>query len=301
MKRNQIRNSMILFLAVLLLAACQLPQQSGSVNSAVQPTAAVLQPTITPLPRPTKTPRPAPTATLDPVVAQSALAEDSVKEYFAALEKQDFEKAADLLSTFSLTVFEITRGDAVSALSQQRADGAAWSGLEIVETKPFNQQTLLVHVKYTLAGKDPANKDAKTGASAETEESRDEVWVVRQEAGEWRCNWNNLIDYRTLDVDAQTLNGVTVKPVQANRFPDRIQLVMLVQNRNNEPVVFGQVNEILGTFYFGSQAIEAEKTQFVFNPLRTVPDFKLEVKGTFDTYPDSIEIRKWKTYNVKPW
>jgi hypothetical protein len=303
MNTKMIRTSLIMLLALLLLAGCQLsrrlsPTSQTAASAQLTPVSTVQ--TLTPLPRPTKTPLPAPTATQDPLKVQAELAETRVKEYFSALEKQDFEKAADQVSTFSLTVFDMTRGDAVSFLGQQRADGTAWSDLEVVETTPADQQSQLVHVKYTLAGKTVA-KDAKAGATTETKDTRDEVWVVRLEAGDWKINWNNLIDYRTLDVDAQTLNGVTVKPVQANRFPDRIQLVMLVQNRTNAPVVFGQVNEILGTFYFSGQAIEAEKLQFVFNPLRSVPDFKLEVKGSFTTYPDSVEIRKWKTYNVKPW
>jgi hypothetical protein len=304
MNKNRIRNTIVILLALLItITACQ-ARQSGAAGVAAaegQPTAQPVPPTETPLPRPTKTPPPAPTATQDPLQAQAALAKETVTNYFSALETEDFEQAGGFLSTFSLNVFEITRGDAVSILNQQRADGTSWSELEISETTPVNPQTQLVHVKYTLTAKAPPSKDAKSDTPAETKEARDEQWVVRLEAGDWHVNWNNLIDFRTLDVDAQSMNGVTVKPVQANRFPDRIQLVMLVQNRTNAPVVFGQVNEILGTFYFGDQAIEAEKIQVVFNPLRSVPDFKLEVKGEFDMYPDKIEMRKWKTYNVIPW
>ena len=66
-------------------------------------------------------------------------------------------------------------------------------------------------------------------------------------------------------------------------------------------MVFGQKNEILGTFQFGDQTVEADKTQIILNPLRSVPDVKLEAKGLWERYPEAIEIRKWKTYNVKPW
>ena len=149
---------------------------------------------------------------------------------------------------FSLMVFEMTRGDAACALQKQKLDGARWSGLQVTETQPFDEQTMLVHVTYTLTVK-------------EQPEARDELWPMRLENGAWRYNWNNLIDFRTLEAPAQTTNGVTIMPVQINRFSDRIQLVLLVQNRTEDAVVFGQVNEILGTFHFGDQAVVAEKTQ----------------------------------------
>ena len=83
--------------------------------------------------------------------------------------------------------------------------------------------------------------------------TKDELWPMRFENGAWRYNWNNLIDFRTLDARSQTMNGITIMPVQINRFSDRVQLAMLVQNRTNETIVFGQVNEILGTFILANR------------------------------------------------
>lgn len=97
------------------------------------------------------------------------------------------------------------------------------------------------------------------------------------------------------------MNGITVMPLQLNRYSDRLQLTLLVQNRTNEAVVFGQANETMGTFHFGDQPVVAEKAQWILNPLRSVPAAVLEAKGLFSTYPDTIEIRKWNNFNVKPW
>jgi hypothetical protein len=76
---------------------------------------------------------------------------------------------------------------------------------------------------------------------------------------------------------------------------------MLVQNRSNETVVFGQVNETLGTFYFGDQPVVAEKAQWILNPLRSVPAVTLVIKGLFTSFPDVVEIRKWNNYDIEPW
>ncbi len=296
MKRNLLFSTCaLLTAAVLLLSACQtaIRQQAGAQAQLTPPTASP-QPTATPLPRATRTPRPTATATEDPALARAAQAELAVLEYFSALEARDFTAAAEMLSTYSLTVFSITRGDAAASLHMQQAQGSTWSGLEILGSESFDENTILVSIKYDPA---PAPTE-EAGAEAEPIEAR---WTVRFENGAWRINWENLIDYHTLEAPAQTLNGITVKPIQANRFPDRIQLVLLMQNRTNQPFVFGQVNEILGTFYFAGEPFEAEQTQIILNPLRSVADAKLEVKGFFPEYPESIEIRKWKNYTTAPW
>jgi hypothetical protein len=283
----------VVLLASLLLSGCGAMvgrggPAGGPQQAAVISTATPAAPTKTAQPTSTRKPRPTITPTEDIAKTRASQAEQAARDYFAALEAGDLEEAAGQLSTFSLMVFGMTRGDAASALQKMRLDGARWSGLQVTETKPFDEQTMLVHVAYTLTVKEEA-------------QARDELWPVRLESDAWRYNWNNLIDYRMLQVNAQTTSGVTVKPVQINRFSDRIQLVMLVQNRTSGAVVLGQKNEVLGTFHFGDQAVEADKMQIVLNPLRSVPDVKLEATGLWERYPEMVEIRKWKTYNVKPW
>ncbi len=209
-------------------------------------------------------------------------------------------------------VFQMTQGDAASELQTQKIEGARWSDLEILGAQAFDAQTILVHVTYSAAKKaqtdvtpTPAADAAKDAKAAETKtdavEAKDELWPMRLENGAWRYNWNNLIDFRTLDTRAQTMNGITIMPVQINRFSDRIQLSMLVQNRTNEAMVFGQVNETLGIFHFGDQDVVAEKAQWILNPLRSVPAATLEARGLYEQFPDTIEIRKWNITNVKPW
>jgi hypothetical protein len=244
--------------------------------------------TLTPVPT---IARPTPTAT---ALGDTTRAQQAAVQYFEALVKGDAAQAASQVSSYSLMVFSITRGDAAGDLQTQRGNGARWAGLNVPETKVFDDHTILVHVTYTYTTKDP-----KTGKDVDT--ARDEWWPFRLENGAWRYNWNNLIDYKTLGTAPQTMNGITILPVRLMRYADRTQLVMVVQNRTNAAVVFGQANEILGTFHFGDQQVVAEKEQIILNPLRSVPDVTLEAKGLFTSYPESIEIRKWKSYNVQPW
>lgn len=288
MKKNLIIQFSLLFLLASLLAGCAgAPMASAFAPTA--PAAAVeaeeaAQPTLLP------TLKPRPTATAAPDEAQLAAqaAEDAARAYFAALEAGDTEAAAQQISTFSLMVFEMTRGDAAAELQRQKSDGAGWSKLETGEVRLFDEQTMLVDVRYEL----------KTEEGAEP---REEVWAVRNESGTWRVNRSNLIDFRTLTAEPQTTNGVTVLPVQMLRFTDRLRLELLVQNRTSQPVVFGQVNEELATFHIGEEAVIAEKTQVVFNPLRSAHGVPLEIKGLYEAYPDSVTIRQWKNYDVKPW
>lgn len=214
-----------------------------------------------------------------------------VKDYIAAFQAGDYAGAAKLISSFSLTVPGLTRSSVEDDL---KARAGSWSGFQVGEAQVFNEKNVLVHVTYQ-----EMLKDAKTGEEKIT--AKDELWPVRLDAGIWRLNYQNLIDFHVLDVGEKTTAGLTVKPVQMTRYSDRIRLTLLVQNQTNEPIVLGQVNEILSTFFFGDQKIEGEKKQLIFDRLRTYPEITLEVKGLYTQYPDAIEIRRWKNLKVAPW
>lgn len=265
------------------LAATSLPFDAGvqmftPVPLPAQPTAAALLPTHAA----------SPTATLapDPVI-------EAVLSYAGALQEGKYEDAASLLSGYSLMVEQMTRGQAASALKLRMAR-TQWSSFQAGTAQPAGDKTILVSVSYLQAV-----EDADTGEVAQS--PVEELWPLRLENGRWLVNYGGLVDFRTLDVRAQTTGGLTVKPRQLTRYADRIALKLLVQNQTNEPIVLGQPNEIMATFLFGSEKIEAEKARFIFDRLRSYPDVVIEVKGQFDSYPDGIIIRQWKNYNVAPW
>lgn len=286
-----------LFSALLvfsLLAGCAGVQRNPSGNATtggeniVQAT-----PLPTSLPQPTLPPRPTalPSAT---AVPQTALAAQTAQDYFAALEQGDFNAAVKHLSAFSLAVFNMSSGDAVSALQRLKTNGGKWSQLEVLDTRAFNDLTVLVHVRYQYASVDPKSKQVATA-------TRDELWPVRNESGAWRYNWGNLIDFHTLTTPAQTLSGITILPQRVMRYSDRIQLLLLMQNNTNQPFVFGQTNEILAQFHFGDQVIPAQKNQIILQPLRSTPDVAIDLPGLHNAYPDSVEIRKWMNLQTPAW
>ncbi|MBI9049945.1 MAG: hypothetical protein JEZ00_11030 [Anaerolineaceae bacterium] len=290
----------ILILTAVLLSSCQpQPVPGEGTDTKDQPAATVVikteKPTATVVPTETTEP----TETIDPMQKNLDQAEEVVRSYFDAVSNGDSDQAAEYLSRFSLMVFEMTRDDAVSALQTQKVEGISWSALEVNNVEAFDDQSILISVAYVST--QPVAEAEGEDEASESSTPVQAVWVVRLENNEWLLNWNNLIDFKTMSAGADTVNGVTVLPTQILRYTDRIELVMLVQNRNNESVVFGQSNETLGTFYFGEKAVVAEKTQWVLNALRSSPGRVLEVKGLYEAYPDRIEIRKWNNYNVDPW
>lgn len=285
-----------LFCAVLvlsLLAGCgaRFQVNGGGATPGPSVTQAASQPTA--LPQATLPPRPTPLPSAT-AVPQTALAAQAAQDYFAALEQEDFTAAVKHLSAFSLAVFNLSSGDAAAALQRLKTNGGKWSHLEVLETRPFNDLTMLVHVRYQYASMDPKSKQVATT-------SRDELWPLRSESGVWRYNWGNLIDYRTLTTAAQTLSGITILPQRVMRYSDRIQLLMLMQNSTNQPFVFGQTNEILAQFHFGDKVIPAQKNQIILEPLRSTPDVAIDLPGLYDAYPDSVEIRKWMNLNTPAW
>ncbi len=278
----------VLLLSTLLLSACQFRSTAVPVTGSFQDTLAV-QDIYTPTPQPS--PLPSPTATATPLSAGDLAknqAAAALQTYFSALEKGDVNAAAQQLSIFSLEAYNMTADDAASALNTQRSAGTRWSNLQILDSRVFDPQTVLVHVRYSLLV-DQVNQD------------KDELWPMRLENSAWHYNWNNLIDFRTLTVDPQTTAGITVMPTQMRRFTDHLDLILLFQNHTNQPVVFGQANETLATFHFGDQSVVADHTQIILDALRSRPDVTLTITGLYLDFPDSVVIRQWKNYNVKPW
>ena len=233
----------------------------------------------------TATPEPTATATIETATTQ---AEATVKAYFNALANGSFSQAASFVSIYSLAVDQMSGSDVQTALAQEAAAGGAWSDLQIVDSQSIAADTVLVHVKYQYG----------TGA---TKTDRDELWPVRNEAGNWLYNWNNLIDYKTLSNDPLTSNGVTLDPQILYRYSDHMVLKLMAQNGTNNLIVFGQSNEIIGNFHFGSQKVASEENKIVLNPLRTYLDATIIVDGYFENYPDSIDIRTWTNYDSPPW
>jgi hypothetical protein len=245
-------------------------------------------PTPTQTPLPTSTPQPTSTT-----VSQTGLAEQTVQNYFTALQNADFASASKLVSAFSLMTFKMTASDVVADLTEQKQAGATWSGLQILDSQVFNAQTVLVHVKYQLT-----SKDAKTGETVTTD--MDELWPIRYENHQWLYNWNNLIDFNTLGFDTQTASGLSVTPLQVTRYTDRITLTLLVQNQTNQTIVIGSSNQTLATFYFGGKAVNADNTRYILEPLRSTSDVVVTVKGLYTSYPDSVELVKYNNSQTAP-
>ncbi len=242
----------------------------------------------TPAPQETPTVAATPTATAT-VESDITDAEAALTNYFTDLQKTQFDQASQLVSIYSLAVDQMTRSDAQTALTNQVGDGAAWSDLKIVGAQELSDNTtVLVHVTYTYG-------------VADKKENRDEVWPMRNEAGQWVYNWNNLIDYHTLDNAPETTYGLTIIPQILYRYADHMELSMMIQNSTNNLIVLGQSNEILGTLHFSGQTVKSESTKIAISPLRTYLDERIDFKGSFDTYPTSVDIRTWTNYSTPPW
>jgi len=266
-----------------------------------------------------------PTATLKPTatatattVPVTAAAVSQAKAYFADLQNKDFTAASRLTSIVSLSYAGLTRPQAASSLQAQSLAGTTWSNLQIVDSQVFSDDTILVHVTYTagtttgtatpqatatatlqIAASATAQASTSTTAAAQ----KDEVWAFRLESGSYLYNWDNLIDTKTVEVDAQTANHITIQPTQLVRFTDHLELHFMMQNKTSDVVYFVQSYDTLAIFHFGDQVVEAAKSdnQIVISGLRTAYDEKIVVKGLYTSYPTWVEIKKWQGYAPNPW
>ena len=158
-----------------------------------------------------------------------------------------------------------------------------------------------MRVQYANPVEEAAATDENTIEEADESELADVVWAFRLENGQWRYNWDNLIDFRTLSARSQTTGGVSMLPKEILRFSDHMQVNLLAQNRTNDPILFGQVNETLATLHFQGETVEVEPAKIYLNPLRSYPDTAITFAGFYESYPDKLDIRTWKSYVVDPW
>jgi hypothetical protein len=288
------------FLLLVSVSGCALRTGASGSNTPVP--AATLPPVQVATAAPTTTAIPTLpptnlTATPTTQAAADAALEDAKKvaqDYGTAVQNGDFSAASSLLSDFSLTAAQMTRGDASGALGAQKDKGAAWSDFQVKDAQSFSEKTVLVDVAYQLSV-----KDAKTGKL--TSANQEEKWPIRLENGVWHYNWGNLIDFKTLDVTEKLMSGVTVKPLKLSRYTDHVDLNLLVQNATNDAVVWGSPSETISTFYFGAKTVEGENNRLIFDSLRSYPDTIVTVKGLFTNFPDKVELRKFKNYSTAPW
>jgi hypothetical protein len=277
-------------LILFLLAGCQ-----AAPATQPPPSATLLALPISTT-RPTRLPTRAPRATVTPTPTglpnQGAV--QTARDYFAALQREDFSAAAEQVSAFCLAFNQMTAGDLADELGRQKAQGAAWSGLQVVDSQVFDEKTVLIHVTYRLAG-----KDARTGAETHTEQ--DELWPVRLENGQWRYNWSNVIDFKALRATPQLAEGLIVTPLQISRYSDKIRLRVLAQNTTAEDINIGLPNQVLATFHFGDQSVDAVNKHYFFNPYYSDENVYIDALGLFARYPQSVDILKYKTYITTPW
>jgi hypothetical protein len=227
-------------------------------------------------------------------VSPTAGAVQAAQDYFAALQNGDFTAASKLVSAFSLRTGKLTEGDVADALTQEKSQGAAWSDLQVVDSQVFNDNTILVHVRYQLS-----SLDAKTSKTVQSEV--EEQWPFRLENRKWLYNWTNIIDFKTLSADARLVNGLSVKPLQLTRYSDKIRLTLLAQNGTDQAIVIGQSNQTLAAFHFAEKSVNAENARIYLDAYRSYPSVTIDVKGLFTSYPDSVEMVKYTTTSAVPW
>jgi hypothetical protein len=228
-------------------------------------------------------------------VSETDDAVQAVKDYFSVLESQDFTSASKMISAHSLRISSMTSGDVLVELKKESANGTTWSDLEVTGSEIFDDNTVLVYVSYQLGSVDSTTQEIK-------QTQVDEIWAVRSEGSKWMINWENIIDVKSLDVTIQDQSGLTIKPTKMIRYTDKIRLVMLAQNTTGKDVYMGYSTQILATFYFGTESVDAVKVLTVLSNNQTYNDYAIDVAGLFDTYPDSVEIIKYVDYpQYAPW
>ncbi|GEM_PF-1567082 len=216
-----------------------------------------------------------------PVSVSSEKLEATVKDYYDALKIRDFERAIAHLSDYSLSIHGWTRQDILAFFIQQDFRGWRFVDYRIIETKNLRDDLALVRV---------LTKE-QTGAD---EPQTFDNWVAwRMEEGQWRLNWNLVVDDRVPNVEPQTINNLTIQPVRIVRYTNRIRLILKIENKNDRICHWGWGGENIAIFHFGDRVVDVSG-RLKIEANRLYPDVYVDVEGFYSTYPSSVDLVGWR-------
>ncbi len=204
--------------------------------------------------------------------------EDVVKAYCQAAIGGDFEKAVTYISDYSLAIAKITRDDLIAQMREAYFSGSVATDYLVTGSEVFDGY-YLVHVMFKFMGSEGPYTD-------------DWIAPLHLEADQWKINIGNIIDDRLIDVEPQTVSGVTVQPVQILRYTDTIRVVFSVRNDNPVPVFWGWVG-VKGTLNFPGLHYEETDDHISFEADRGYPDAYVQFSGEFPEYPLSMDMTQW--------
>lgn len=228
-----------------------------------------------------------------------AQAEAATSAFYQVVENRDFAGMEALFSDYSLhEIAGILPADAAAEWAQVDAAGYRLLEHQVLDSRLIAENVAMVQVSLRFV--------SVTGAQEQTTE----VWAgLRKEDGQWRVNYANFIDHVDLDLTAQTMHGVTVRPWRIVRATDALFIVISVENETDRGVYWGWGdNSTVATFTFDEGNVEAGWSWYL-SPHERVADVKINVDGWRETYPTGVDLSNWfLTFeggnideSVEPW
>ena len=235
-------------------------------------------------------------------------AEQALTGYLTALQSQQFDQAADYLSTFSLEALGQTRSDASAYYAQMDEAGHKITAFEILEKKTISATTVAVLVRSTTQ---------KSGEGAITIEA----WMpLSLEDGAWKVNWGNLIDEVTFkESQPVTSSSLTIQLVKLVRYTDATTLVFDVRNDGDVLVYWGKTGAKIGRLtvdkdqvfdaFVGEDSGSGVSTPAEIKPGAEAKGVTLTFAGAAWTVPEMVELMNFSSQTpagqvsmpVQPW
>lgn len=271
---------LIAALLVVVITACQPKPTSLPQNATAIPVSSATSTAVNKV-MPTSTRVPAATPT---VVNPEKSPEEIEKMYLQFLVRREFKRAASLVSDYSLSLEGKSRQDIVSYFNKQ--DFRGWRILDYRIGRSYRLKDDVVLLDVMTKEKKGNNEP----------QSYDFLVALRKENGRWRINWGSIVDDMILKVEPQVVNSVSVQPVRAIRYTDKIVLVVRIQNNNQRGCFWGWAGAKVATFYFDeSQLVDVPfDSPLKIDPKRTYPDAYVVVNGEFKTYPVAVDLVGWR-------
>jgi hypothetical protein len=207
--------------------------------------------------------------------------EAATRAYYDAWLELDADRMTALISDFSLERASLSRDSARAELKKFFFDGWILEDYEILESRMLDSTTALVRIVLK----------AHQGSG---EPSTNDLWVAfHLENGEWRINWNGIVDVMPLTTPAQSINGLEIQPVEVRRFTDHLTVVLSIRNTTPQKILWGLNNDVVLTAFFPGGGSKDLQGAYSIEPNREFLVSSFRFDGLVEVYPEVLRLAKF--------
>ncbi len=225
----------------------------------------------------------------------NAKPEDTIAAFYQDLQAGNIAGAASLYSEYSLQFFKVDRDAIINQfkqlnLSQLKGVEIAVAGIHLLSETVAIARVVLKHPVNNQPG---VSQDVHIALGMHLE---NDGWKIN--LGLANDPNATLVDYLTLDLKPQTINGLTLLPLRIERYTSKIRVVFCLENASKHGIIWGAGQQKAATLQFVNDHYDIPGQSALIKPEQLSNENNIFVDGFFDSYPTVVDIDAWQNVSA---